>query len=74
MNLETPVYFSCPLCTLIYRTKQISTPEQTTGKFQCVKCSAIVHSWSGSHDFVRWKPIAEKNPDTLRKGETRARA
>jgi predicted RNA-binding Zn-ribbon protein involved in translation (DUF1610 family) len=65
MKVETPVYFSCPFCNLIFRTKQVRTTEHAIGKFQCVKCQAVVHSWAGNHDYLLWKPIAQKNRDAL---------
>jgi hypothetical protein len=57
MNAKIKVYFTCPCCELVYQTSQVRTSERLSGRIACVKCCMTVHSWTGSYDFVAWKPL-----------------
>jgi hypothetical protein len=59
VSAEIPVYFTCPTCGLLYLVKQVRSFEGAPGRISisCVRCAAVVHSWSGTYDFRLWKPI-----------------
>jgi hypothetical protein len=60
MNAEIKVYFTCPCCELVYRTRQVLTSERLSGQTACVKCCTTVHTWTGPYDFVSWKPVTRR--------------
>ena len=69
MNSEIKVYFTCPCCELVYRTRQVRTSERLSGRIACVKCCTTVHSWTGPYDFVAWKPVTRHRQTLARMDE-----
>jgi hypothetical protein len=57
------VIFVCAKCGQPYRATQERFPYERPGRFDCVKCSAPVHSWRGFFDFAEWTPEDLENDD-----------
>jgi hypothetical protein len=53
------VYIACQRCKLVYLTKQTRVPLAVIGRFDCVERQPV-HSWSGTYDYVYWKPVARR--------------
>jgi hypothetical protein len=58
------VIFICAKCGQPYRAIQERFSYERPGRFDCVKCSAPVHSWRGFFDFAEWTPEAMEGPKT----------
>src|SRR5665213_1853012 len=59
MTARIDVIFCCPNCDLIYQATQERAPGRG-GRFDCMKCNAEIHRWSGEYDFVVWRPLSER--------------
>jgi hypothetical protein len=53
---QTTVHFACHKCGVIYRAVQTRC-HASSGRFDCLDCFAEVYAWSGSYDYVGWKPV-----------------
>lgn len=55
------VIFACQACGKPYTAYQelVAFPERsnTSGRFDCIKCKATVHTWSGTYHFSEWSPL-----------------
>jgi len=51
------LYFAAQLCGLTYQATQQRSSEGRSGRFDCEKCSAPVHSWSGGYGYINSQPI-----------------
>ena len=51
------VYFSCPLCALIFTATQERRAERRLGAFFCDECGTPVLEWTGCYNFIKWTPV-----------------
>ena len=55
------VIFACQDCGRPYSACQepIAFQERSkaSGRFDCTKCRATVHAWSGAYHFSEWSPL-----------------
>jgi hypothetical protein len=51
------VIFVCPKCGVAYVATQERHRDEVAGRFVCTGCGAVVHAWSGVHDYPTWKPL-----------------
>src|SRR5258708_3488818 len=52
---------SCPKCGLRYLATREWSPETVGGRFECIRCFAEVHSWSGDQDYSGWLPMKDSD-------------
>ncbi len=65
-DAQIVVYFSCALCSTIYRATQERRVEECPGEFYCGSCGSPVHCWAGFYDFLNWKPVTKIVPNGRR--------
>jgi hypothetical protein len=53
----TTVIFACPKCGLAHKVTQVQVPTKESGRFGCVDCGAIIHSWYDVFDYSGCKPV-----------------
>jgi hypothetical protein len=53
----TTVIFACGKCGLAHEVTQVQVPTKKSGRFDCVDCSATIHSWYGVFDYSGCKPV-----------------
>lgn len=49
------VMFSCPDCPGIYQA--IQRRGKHAGRFNCSRCGALVHQWSGHFELSDWQEV-----------------
>jgi hypothetical protein len=54
--------FACPSCGMDYTATREEHSEKRSGSFKCLVCNAMVHAWSGHHNFFRWEAIKARAP------------
>jgi hypothetical protein len=54
------VMFSCPDCPGIYQA--IQRRGEQAGRFNCSRCGALVHQWSGHFELLGWQAVDGARP------------
>src|SRR5882672_11462750 len=57
LQMMTTVIFTCPKCGLAHKVTQVQVPTKKSGRFGCVDCGAMIHSWYDIFDYSGCKPV-----------------